>query len=98
MESRSTNPEEPLVPIGEPIGLGAQLRGAGLILSVMGAALLFREDSDPGWQRMRDAELAALEKYETTPDGPGKHEAHMEAQDAWRERSKYEAEHIDPTG
>lgn len=86
----------------EPIGLGTQVRVAVGVLAVVSISLFAKGDNsperqDPAWRRLRQREIEAEEAYSNTPkDDPGRHEAHMKAQDAWRERDTYEAEHFDP--
>lgn len=95
--------KELLVVVAEPTSLVAQLRVAVGILVVAGVSLFVRdnessEQSDPVWVKLRENELEAETAYSNTPkDDPKRHEAHMQAQAAWRERDAYEAKNFDPS-
>jgi hypothetical protein len=99
MTEQNMYPRDSVVP--ERMSLGAQLRIAGAVLAVMGAALLTKdispEQQDPEWVRLRQIELDAQAAYDNLPvDDPGKSGAHSHAQAKWRDRDTYEAENFDP--
>ena len=81
----------------ERLSLGGQARVISVVALLMVGASLFKGERDnPQWVAAREKELDAQRRYEETPPGPDRSKAHADAQEAWRERDRIEAELFDP--